>query len=198
MKTVKQGGSVNTVLLDILFEKIVSALDRAALLSKENEKELKDLKEEVLQMMKTVLDEDSEFADCSENDDKNPKEYFSKRLKNQLFIDKLEFGGNEFKSIASIGRSGEMSFDILLMKDDVICIVDTQRIAYRDHINKLLGKASAFRKNFKAYVGHKIFLGIGALSFDEGVEDEAKKYGMGILKPNGDAVVVYDKNLKVY
>ena len=100
MKTVKQGGSVNTVLLDILFEKIVSALDRAALLSKENEKELKDLKEEVLLMMKTVLDEDSEFADCSENDDKNPKEYFSKRLKNQLFIDKLEFGGNEFKGIS--------------------------------------------------------------------------------------------------
>jgi hypothetical protein len=36
------------------------------------------------------------------------------------------------------------------------------------------------------------------MSFEKGVREEAKKLGIGILKPKGDFVEVYDKNLKVY
>jgi hypothetical protein len=36
------------------------------------------------------------------------------------------------------------------------------------------------------------------MSFNKQAEDEAKKLGVGMLKLNGDAVEINDKNLKVY
>jgi hypothetical protein len=198
---------MNTALMTILFEKIVAALNRAAILSKENEKELKELKKDVLLMMNSVLDEDDKIIDFSEGDDIDPQKYFSKCLRNKLFIDnKLEFGGNQFNSVTTVGRTSaykdgrliKTSCDILLENNDVVCIIDTEFRAKKYHIDEVLEMVGMFRVHFKPYANHKIHLGIGALSFDEGVEDAAKERGIGIMKQNGDAVVVYDKDLKVY
>ena len=85
-----------------------------------------------------------------------------------------------------------------MINDVAACIVEVKYRARRDHISDLLEKVGKFRAQFPAYANHNIHLGIGALSLDDGVESEAKKYGMGIMKQNDDAVVVYDKDLKVY
>jgi hypothetical protein len=36
------------------------------------------------------------------------------------------------------------------------------------------------------------------MTFEKGAVDAAKELGMGVLQLDGDAVVVYDKDLKVY
>jgi hypothetical protein len=36
------------------------------------------------------------------------------------------------------------------------------------------------------------------MSFEEGVEIDAKKYGIGIMRQNGDAVEIDDADLKAY
>jgi hypothetical protein len=48
------------------------------------------------------------------------------------------------------------------------------------------------------YAKYKFYLGICGLSFNKQAEDAANKFGVGMLKLNGDAVEIRDKNLKVY
>jgi len=70
--------------------------------------------------------------------------------------------------------------------------------ARKYHIDGLLNKVGKFRTQFPFYAGHKVLLGIGALSYEAGVEADAKAHGIGIMKANGDAVEIDDVNLKAY
>ena len=43
-----------------------------------------------------------------------------------------------------------------------------------------------------------VFLGLAAMSFDKGVEEESDKAGIAIVKQVGDTVVICDEHLKTF
>ena len=43
-----------------------------------------------------------------------------------------------------------------------------------------------------------VFLGLAAMSFDKGVEEESDKAGIAIVKQVGDTVVICDEYLKTF
>ena len=120
----------------------------------------------------------------------------------------MTFGGHHFdviqqnvhsKRSLSNGKKIEAEYDVLLINDVSVCIVETKSRVREDDIKDLTeDKALKFKNLFPMYANHKLYLGLGAMSFEKGVREEAKKLGIGILKPKGDFVEVYDKNLKVY
>ncbi|MDR0867852.1 MAG: hypothetical protein LBP75_05170, partial [Planctomycetota bacterium] len=55
-----------------------------------------------------------------------------------------------------------------------------------------------FRQLFPEYDGYKIYLGIGGMSFDKGVIDEAKKLGIGLLQQKGEIVEYVNDEVKPY
>ena len=194
---------------DMTWADIRATLAEATLLSKENEIRLKKLEESIAKTEKAVAETtrsvfgmNQELKGISDSNGMMAEEYFYNSLD-----ESMSFGGYHFDSVDrnrkrkcrdKDGNPIQTEYDVLMTNADASCIVEVKYRARRDHIEDLLEKVGKFRLQFANCANHKIILGIAALSFDDGVENEAKKLGMGILKLNGDAVEVYDKNLKVY
>jgi hypothetical protein len=180
-------------------EKAAKEREKAA---KEREISMKKLEATVEKTSKSVFELSSEVKGIGKSNGMIAEEYFYNSIYNLL-----TFGGHHFdfsdrhlkrKRTNKDGKTVQAEYDILMGNDVAACIMEVKYRARINNVNELIDKVDKFRIHFPTYANHKLFLGIGALSFDEGVEDAAKARGIGILKLNGDAVEVYDKNLKVY
>jgi len=97
------------------------------------------------------------------------------------------------------GKHFNVTFDIFLHSTTAACIIEVKYNARKDDVLDLVNvKVEWFKRFFPQYAGYELYLGLGALSFEKGVEAEAKAYGIGLLKVNGDAVEIDDVNLTAY
>jgi hypothetical protein len=87
------------------------------------------------------------------------------------------------------GKKLEDQFDIVMANDDSIAIIEVKYSSDSDYPKKMIEKkVPNFRALFSDYADYKIYLGMGALSFDEYTVKEAEKYGIGLLNISGDTV----------
>jgi len=131
------------------------------------------------------------------------EEYFYRTLD-----ESMTFGGYHFDRVdknlnsklkGKDGNECKMELDILMVNDVAVCMIEAKYRARRGDVVELAEiKVEKFRKLFPLYANHKLYLGIGAMAFEKGVEAEAKARGIGILRANGDAVEVDDANLTAY
>jgi hypothetical protein len=97
----------------------------------------------------------------------------------------------------------EGQYDIVMINDVAICIVEVKQKVRPGDIEKLATvQVDVFKKLFSSYAEYNFYLGIAGLCFDEKtdkrIQVEAQKYGVGILKVVNDTIVINDRNLKVY
>jgi len=131
------------------------------------------------------------------------EEYFYRTLD-----ESMTFGGYHFDRVdknlnsklkGKDGKECRMELDILMVNDVAVCMIEAKYRARKGDVVELAEvKVEKFRKLFPLYANHKLYLGIGAMAFEKGVEAEAKARGIGIMRANGDAVEVDDANLKAY
>ena len=117
----------------------------------------------------------------------------------------MVYGGIKFEDIQRNVKKNSTSqnlrgeFDAVLKNGDTFAIIETKYRVRKDDVNILVNKKVAdFRKLFPEYNDYKIVLGIGGMSFDEEVLQEANKNGVGIIKVVGDKVEYYTENIKKY
>jgi len=127
----------------------------------------------------------------------------------EFFFNALEMGdkhlfGEHFDECYSLVKrynkenQKKSEHDILLINGKSVAIVEVKYKARKEDIQKILNRLPNFRALFPEYKGHRIFLGLAAMSFDKGVEDESIKEGIAIVKQVGDTVVISDENLKTF
>jgi len=209
----------------LTFEELMAGFDR---IEKQQEKYAKEREESAKKSEKEwaeIRQRQEESAKKSEKENEELRQHIKEVSKNIGGLNKsagmiaeeqvynflertMTFGGNHFdviqqnvhsKRALSDGGKIEAEYDVLLINDVSVCIVETKSRAREDDIKDLTqDKALKFKELFPMYANYKLYLGLGATSFDKGVKEEAKKLGIGILKPKGDFVEVYDDNLKVY
>jgi hypothetical protein len=240
---------------------IRATLAEATLLSKENEKGLKELTKNVDKMYKSICGVKEEFgtvlektvAETSKNIDKmyksicGVKEEFGTELEKTVAetsknIDKMyksicgvkeELGGisksngmvaedyffaslDESKTFGGVhfdivtqdmknaikykdGSKLEGQYDVVMANDDAVCIIETKYRLREEDVFKLVDKqVHTFKILFPNYANYKIYLAVGGMTVEDEAMNTAKRLGIGVMTINGDAVVVYDKNLKVY
>ena len=118
---------------------------------------------------------------------------------NSFKKDDLNFFGEHFdKIIKGKGTIVNDEYDFVLINGKTVCIVEVKYKARKDDIPQALKKPATFRKNFPEYKNHKIYLAIAALTINETLENECKKQGIAVIKQEGDKVIVYDQNLKIF
>jgi len=118
------------------------------------------------------------------------------------------FGGLHFdivkRNMTSVlkledGTTIDDEYDTVMINDTAVCVVEVKYRVETKDVKKLAKKrVHNFKKLFPMYAGYKIYLAIGGLTFQKGAADAAKELGMGVLRLNGDAVEIFDDNLKVY
>ena len=117
--------------------------------------------------------------------------------------DKKLFGEQFHECISSVkrynkGKQKKSEQDVLLVNGNSVAIVEVKYKARKEDIQKLIDRPPVFKVLYPEYQSHRIYLGLAAMSFDTGVEDETVKNGIAIIKQVGDTVVISDENLKVF
>jgi hypothetical protein len=122
----------------------------------------------------------------------------------QTALDKsLEFGGIQFDDMIPNLRKrhhgANCEFDIVLVNHDAVAVIDAKHRIHQEQAEELATKkAKIFREFFPEYREYKLYLGLAGFSMEEAVEAEARAYGVGLLKQEGNAVKAVDIPLKAY
>jgi hypothetical protein len=164
----------------------------------ENERFLKELSEKLAESTKNM---NEALGRWGNNHGAYAEEYFY----NTIEKNHTNFFGEKFddimKNLKTDGKfNGKIrdEYDIVLVNGKSIGIVEVKFKAHKEQIPKVINKAATFRENFPKYAGHKIYLGLAAMTFDGDVEAKLADEGIAVIKQVGDAMVINDKCLKVF
>ncbi|GBU21259.1 hypothetical protein R80B4_01148 [Fibrobacteres bacterium R8-0-B4] len=122
---------------------------------------------------------------------------------------KKEFAGIHFDEVTDKlrgikklpdGKRLQDQFDIVMLNDVSAAIVEAKYRARKEDVATLVEKkVSNFKILFPDYKDLKIYLGLAALAFEDGVIEEARKYGVGLLQQVGETVeYAADWEVKAY
>jgi hypothetical protein len=95
-------------------------------------------------------------------------------------------------------REQEDEYDIVMLNDKNVAIIEIKYNARDADIDKVVKKAASFRHWFPEHSNHKIYLGLASMHFTEAIINQAKEKGIAIIRQRGGKVVVNDKNLVAY
>jgi hypothetical protein len=102
-------------------------------------------------------------------------------------------------NIAYRGKKGEIEFDIALVNGKSIAIIEVKNRIHPNDVRKFAEeRVEKFRIFFPEFKKHKAYLGIAGFSFSKVVLEEAKKYGMGLIKQVGKSIEIEANNLRAY
>jgi hypothetical protein len=133
-----------------------------------------------------------------ENQGHHAEQYFQ-----NVFAEKPVFGGIKYDemvpNLAYKNRDGEIEFDIALVNGDSIALIEIKNRIHPKFVKQFAEeRVKKFRAHFPMYSKYKTRLGIAGFSFSKKVKEEAKKYGIGIIRQVGDSVEISAERLKVY
>jgi hypothetical protein len=120
-----------------------------------------------------------------------------------IFDEKLYFGGQKYDYMRpnlKYGRKGvSAEFDIVLVNGESVAVIEAKSRIHPKFIEELAtDKVSQFRQYYPEYKNYKLYLGVAGFSFDGSVVEEAKKYGIGVVRQVGEVLEINDNDLKVY
>jgi len=167
---------------------------------KEIDRQIQETKEIVRKTSETVSKVSKQMGGINENIGFHAEQYFQEILR-----EKLTFGGQKYdKMIANMECSDKkgislIEFDIVLINGKSIAIIETKHRIHHDFVKELVEeRLPMFREFFPGFSKHKTYLGIAGFSFSQKVLEEAKKYGIGIIRQVGESIEIEANNLKVY
>ncbi|MCL2064903.1 MAG: hypothetical protein FWG98_11120 [Candidatus Cloacimonetes bacterium] len=144
----------------------------------------------------------AETRGISESNGMLSEAYFYSSLLNTM-----SFWGVDFDQIdKSVTRSRKLpdgtkirgEYDVVLYNGDTIGLIEIKFRARTGHAEDLINrKISIFKQLFPEYSKHKFLLGLGGLSFEDGVEIDAINRGIGILKIKGENIEILDNHIKI-
>jgi hypothetical protein len=121
--------------------------------------------------------------------ERNKQNFFGERFDD--VTKNVKFDGKMLGTIAA-------EYDIVLLNGKSIGIIEVKYKAHKDQIPEVIKKAETFRMNLPQYQHYRIYLGLAAMTFEEGTEQECMQQGIAIIKQVGDTVVINDTHLKVF
>ena len=137
------------------------------------------------------------YGGVSENSGRHAEEFFQHALEKTL-----TFGGIKFDKIdPNLNKTGSKNceFDIGLKNGTSIALIEVKNRVRTEFVEELATiKLARFRKFMTGYANYEVYLGLAGFSFEKAVFDEAKKYGVGVIRQVGDSVQVDKGRLKVY
>jgi hypothetical protein len=126
--------------------------------------------------------------------------YHAEQFFQNVFADKKVFGGIKYDDIFfNVKHIEKVEFDIVLENGNSVAIIEVKNRIRANFVKKLAEeRIKEFRKYFPEYKDYYVYLGIAGFSFDTDVLEEARKYGVGIVRQVGDGIEVDATGLKAY
>ena len=167
------------------------------------------VKETARQMRETDLKMDKLSEQTDRKIDKLSKQiggidnnigYHTEQFFQNVFADKKVFGGIKYDDIIlNVKHNEDVEFDIFLKNGSSVALIEVKNRIHPNFVEKLAEeRIGKFRKYFPEYKDYDVYLGIAGFSFDKAVLEEARKYGVGIIRQVGNGIEVDATGLKAY
>jgi len=157
--------------------------------SKRETEEIKRIQKENSRMIGGMSNSNGEVAESYFINSFEKKPYFAGQ-------DYEHFSSNLRKKSKRLNLQGE--YDLVMYNCTSIAIIEIKYKAEADDVAPLLRKAQTFKQLFPEYTNYDLYLGLAGLHVDANAEKEAKEQGIAIIKQVGDAMVIYDADLRVF
>ncbi|MDR2554407.1 MAG: hypothetical protein LBC64_03165 [Fibromonadaceae bacterium] len=133
-----------------------------------------------------------------DNQGYHAEQYFQNAL-----AENLVFGGIKYDvmvpNLAYKDKDGEIEFDIALMNGNSIALIEVKNRIHPKFVRELAeDRIEKFRKFFPKYKNFKTYLGLAGFSYSKKVLEEARKYGIGLIRQRGDTVEMKADSLRMY
>ncbi len=146
---------------------------RVVILQKREAEMLKNFQEELERMKPT--------------DDEIAQEFFFSNLSDETRL--ADFCFNYFEKIGSVRRGKiEESYDILMINEKIVCIVEVKYNAHEKDLKKLERKMRNFKKLFPIYEAYKLYGAIASFHINDDAKEAALNQGFFVLQRSGDLI----------
>jgi hypothetical protein len=142
----------------------------------------------------------AQVGGIDENQGHHAEQYFQ-----DILAGKLTFGGQKYDTmipnLECFGKGGVslIEFDIVLVNGKSVAIIETKNRIHPKFVRQFVEeRLPKFREYFPGFSKYKAYLGIAGFSFSKKVMEEARKYGIGVIRQAGDSVEITAERLKVY
>jgi hypothetical protein len=127
---------------------------------------------------------------------------FHSLAKNKIFagimFDSVDHGTVRSRTLPD-GRSVTGEYDVLLENGSAVAIIEVKHRVGQEALKRLVEvQLPRFRQIFPEYKDCKMYLGLGGMSFEKGIAEEAHRQGIATLTLSGDAVEINDKDVKAW
>jgi len=113
-------------------------------------------------------------------------------------FDSIEHGVERSRKLAD-GKRVKGEYDVVLENGSSVAVIEVKYRVGKSVLDKLINEQlPKFRLIFPQYKDFKMYLGLGGMSFEKGVAEEARSMGIATLMLNGEAVEIHDENVKVW
>jgi len=129
-----------------------------------------------------------------DNQGHHAEQYFQ-----NVFAEKPVFGGIKYNNVMLNLRTPKIEFDIVLVNGNSVALIEVKNRIHSKFVRELAEeRVKKFKEYFPIYNRFKTRLGIAGFSFSKKVTEEARKYGIGIIRQVGDSVEISARRLKIY
>ena len=195
------------MLLQELIKQQTENAKEMAQLREENDKEMAQLREnserEMAQLKKSQEEMQKVLSGIGISNGLVAEDLIFNSLNNRM-----SFGGITFDDIDQGIRRGKRlpdgskvvgEYDVVLFNGAAIAIIDVKYRVRKEDIEYLIDvHMPKFKVLFPQYKDFNVYLGLGGMSFQRGVERDALQRGIGTFKLKGEIVEINDKHLKVW
>ncbi|MDR1811318.1 MAG: hypothetical protein LBQ87_00645 [Candidatus Fibromonas sp.] len=188
---------------DRIVQETARQIQETKQIMKENaEKTDRQMRETDLKMDKLSEQTDRKIAQISKQIGgiDNNIGYHAEQFFQNVLANKKVFGGIKYNDIFfNMNHREKVEFDIVLENGNSVAIIEVKNRIRPNFVKKLAEvRIKEFRKYFPEYKGYDVYLGIAGFSFGEDVLEEARKYGVGIIRQVGDGIEVDATGLRAY
>jgi len=169
------------------------------ILRKQNAETRQILREQNAETNKKIKELSKNFGGIGNSNGEMAEEYFYSAFKADKF-----FANERFYKVRrnQIFRKEEIKaeFDIVLLNGKSAALIEVKYNAKPDNVSieKIISKIKYFKILYPECEKFNIYLGVAAMSFNEGLEAELHQAGIATIRPVGKKMVKFDKDVKVF
>ncbi|MDR0635947.1 MAG: hypothetical protein LBF87_02590, partial [Treponema sp.] len=174
-----------------LVDKVFEAQKETELMVKETTRGLQETKQLVDKVCKQVGNIDTNIGYAAET-------YFHTALAKSLMFGNIHFE-ELIPNLTKERKGTSCEFDLVMVNHEAVAIIEVKHRIHPSLPQEMATrKVEQFRRFFPEYKNYTLYLGIAGLSMDGTVIENARNFGVGVLKQDGDTIESFDVPLKAY
>ncbi|MCL1968586.1 MAG: hypothetical protein FWF65_03345 [Bacteroidetes bacterium] len=190
MKNQNQFNSVPTL------ESVWAILEETAQLQKKTDQKLEQMYAESRREMKEL---NSQLGGIANSNGDMAEAYFYNSFKAHKVFAGEQYDYIQKPTVLTNGKV-EAEFDMILFNGKSAVIIEVKYRARPNNIDieDIIAQAKLFRIFYPERRDYKIYLGVAAMSFQDGLEKRLHSAGIATIRQIGKKMVVYDKEVKAF